>query len=233
MLDGRTASGHRTQDRAPFILCLDRDGAGGRTRVCELELSLFARVRGRSRKCGVATRSAIEQIASILKMMRHANMPIQRQLIMPVAKSCLLQRHSTYLILKYWLPVAVCAGCIFYLSVSCNISVVGMAFYVSESDKIDHMMAYAGLSGCCYRAFQSVPRPWMAKYCGSLAVLAATVFGLFCEWCQLSVPGRMADGMDALANSVGAVFGFAVLSMRVSFRTGVGNSRIRHLMQNW
>jgi VanZ family protein len=55
----------------------------------------------------------------------------------------------------------------------------------------------------------------MAKYCGSLAVLAATVFGLFCKWCQLFVPGRMADGMDALANSVGAVFGFAVVSMRV------------------
>jgi hypothetical protein len=43
----------------------------------------------------------------------------------------------------------------------------------------------------------------------------------------------MADGMDVMANSVGAIFGFAVLSMRVYFRTGVGNSRIRHLMQNW
>jgi hypothetical protein len=146
-------------------------------------------------------------------------------------KVMFIQRHSTYLILKYWLPVAVCAGCIFYLSVSCNISVVGMAFYVSESDKLDHMMAYGALSGCCYRAFQSVPRPWMAKYCGSLAVLAATVFGLFCEWCQLFVPGRMADGMDVMANSVGAIFGFAALSMRVYFRTDVGNSRTRHLMQ--
>jgi hypothetical protein len=41
MLDGRTASGHRTQDRAPLILCLDRDGVGGRTGVCELDLPLL------------------------------------------------------------------------------------------------------------------------------------------------------------------------------------------------
>ena len=123
-----------------------------------------------------------------------------------------------YVILKYWLPVVVCAGSIFYLSVTCDVSVFGMAFYVPESDKFDHMTAYAALSVCCYWALQSLPGRWVARYCGSLAVLSATVFGLFCEWCQLFVPGRMADGMDAVANGVGAIFGFAVVAMLASFR---------------
>lgn len=68
------------------------------------------------------------------------------------------------------------------------------------SDKINHLMGYAGLAALIALSGQ--------RY-GWAAALAVG-FGLMIEWAQLYVPGRSgADLLDMAANLVGALLGIA------------------------
>ncbi len=68
-----------------------------------------------------------------------------------------------------------------------------------------HVPVYALLAMLIGRALRLWPLSVTAAVV--LAFTTATVFGIFDEWHQLSVPGRYATATDVLLNAVGAALG--------------------------
>jgi VanZ family protein len=99
-----------------------------------------------------------------------------------------------------WLPVALDAALIFYLS-----SIPSLATPPGPvSDKHFHFMSYALLSALLVRAFASAR---MGAVTGRIAVLAfvvATLYGATDEVHQIFVPGRTAALDDLAADALGA-----------------------------
>ena len=111
-------------------------------------------------------------------------------------------------VLWYWVPVALFAGTIFYLSSQSHPEDQLPSFLVKGiSDKVLHAVEYAILSLLCYRAFRWAAWPAVAQQAVVLAIVTASVYGLTDEAHQLFVPFRESSWQDWLADTAGAAIG--------------------------
>ena len=108
----------------------------------------------------------------------------------------------------YWVPVALYAGTIFYLSAQSHPEDDLPSFLFEEiSDKVLHAVEYGILSLLCYRAFRWAAGPAVARQAVVLAIVTASAYGLTDEAHQLFVPFRESSWQDWLADTIGAVIG--------------------------
>ena len=111
-------------------------------------------------------------------------------------------------VLWYWVPVALYAGTIFFMSAQSHPEDQLPSFLFKEvSDKVLHAVEYGILSLLCYRAFRRAAGPAVARQAVVLAILTASVYGLTDEVHQAFVPLREATWQDWLADTIGAVIG--------------------------
>jgi VanZ family protein len=75
------------------------------------------------------------------------------------------------------------------------------------NDKVLHTLEYAILAILCYRAFLHASGPWLAEFAGSLAIIAAILFGVSDEFHQSFVRLREADPWDLVADAAGSLMG--------------------------
>jgi VanZ family protein len=112
--------------------------------------------------------------------------------------------------LKYWLPVLLYAGLIFYVS---SISLPTPPIKVPFSDKIVHVLEYAILGCLVYRACIGTPKILFFKNASSISILSSTLYGLSDEIHQFFVPGRCMDFFDFLADTIGACLAILLLNL--------------------
>ena len=111
-------------------------------------------------------------------------------------------------VLWYWVPVALYAGVIFYLSTQSHPEDDLPSFLFEEvSDKVLHAVEYGILSLLCYRAFRWAAGPAVARQAVVLAIVTASVYGITDEAHQFFVPFRESSWQDWLADTIGAVIG--------------------------
>jgi VanZ family protein len=81
------------------------------------------------------------------------------------------------------------------------------------TDKHMHLLAYAGLALVLVRALSGAR--WSAVTAVTLlqAALLTVVYGASDEWHQSFVPGRTPDGLDILADAVGAALAVGGVGM--------------------
>jgi len=108
----------------------------------------------------------------------------------------------------YWVPVALYAGVVFFLSSQSHLEDQLPSFLLKDvSDKVLHAVEYGILSLLCYRAFRWAAGPAVARQAVVLAILTASAFGLTDEMHQAFVPLRDASWQDWLADTIGAIIG--------------------------
>jgi len=108
----------------------------------------------------------------------------------------------------YWVPVALYAGTIFYLSSQSHPEEQLPSFLIEDvSDKVLHAVEYGILALLCYRAFRWAAGPAVARQAVVLAIVTASVYGLTDEAHQFFVPFRESSWLDWLADTIGAVIG--------------------------
>ena len=108
----------------------------------------------------------------------------------------------------YWVPVALYAGTIFYLSSQSHPEEQLPSFLIEDvSDKVLHAVEYGILALLCYRAFRWAAGPAVARQAVVLAILTASAYGITDEAHQLFVPFRESSWLDWLADTIGAVIG--------------------------
>ena len=111
-------------------------------------------------------------------------------------------------VLWYWMPVALYAGTIFYLSAQSHPEDDVPSFLFEDiSDKVLHAVEYAGLGVLCYRAFRWGVSGQVASYALLFAIVTASLYGMTDEAHQLFVPFRESSWQDWLADTIGAVIG--------------------------
>ena len=111
-------------------------------------------------------------------------------------------------VLWYWVPVALYAGAIFYLSAQSHPEDQLPSFLLEDvSDKVLHAVEYGILALLCYRAFRWAAGPAVARQAVVLAILTASAYGITDEAHQLFVPFRESSWLDWLADTIGAVIG--------------------------
>ena len=116
-------------------------------------------------------------------------------------------------VLWYWVPVALYAGTIFYLSAQSHPEENLPAFVFKEvSDKVLHAVEYGILSLLCYRAFRRAAGPAVARQAVVLAIVTASVYGITDEVHQAFVPLRESSWLAWLADTIGAAI--AAMSWR-------------------
>ena len=108
----------------------------------------------------------------------------------------------------YWLPVALYAGMIFYLSAQSHPDEQLPSFLLKDvSDKVLHAVEYGILAVLCYRAFRWAAGPAVAQQAVVAAIVAASVYGVTDETHQLFIPFRESSWLDWLADTAGAAIG--------------------------
>jgi VanZ family protein len=108
----------------------------------------------------------------------------------------------------YWVPVALYAGTIFYLSSQSHPEEQLPSLLIEDvSDKVLHAVEYGILALLCYRAFRWAAGPAVARQAVVLAIVTASVYGLTDEAHQLFVPFRESSWLDWLADTIGAAIG--------------------------
>jgi VanZ family protein len=108
----------------------------------------------------------------------------------------------------YWVPVALYAGVIFYLSAQSHPEEQLPSFLLKDvSDKVLHAVEYGILALLCYRALRWAAGPAVARQAVVLAIVTASVYGITDEAHQLFVPFRESSWQDWLADTIGAAIG--------------------------
>jgi VanZ family protein len=126
---------------------------------------------------------------------------------------CDATRHGTMVqVFWYWVPVALYAAVIFYMSAQSHPEDQLPSFLLRHvSDKVLHAVEYGILSLLCYRAFRRAAGPDVARQAVALAIVTASVYGLTDEVHQAFVPLREATWQDWLADTVGATLAAAAV----------------------
>ncbi len=122
-------------------------------------------------------------------------------------------------LIRYWGPVVLYAGFIFYLSSQSSFPDTLPTFVEKLGDKAHHMMAYGLFGLLWYRAFRWSAGPRSARRAALLAIVAATVYGVTDEMHQSFVPLRDADPWDVVADTAGAAVAVFAMDRWVSRRT--------------
>ncbi len=108
----------------------------------------------------------------------------------------------------YWVPVALYAGAIFYLSAQSHPDEQLPSFLLEDiSDKVLHAVEYAVLGGLCYRALRWGASGQVASHALLFAIVMASLYGMTDEVHQLFVPFRESSWQDWLADTIGAAIG--------------------------
>jgi VanZ family protein len=110
-------------------------------------------------------------------------------------------------LLWLWLPVALDAGLIFYLSSIPQLATPPGPF----SDKHFHGGSYALLAALLVRALASGRMAGVTARVAIGAFLLATLYGATDEFHQLFVPGRTASFADLAADALGAAAAVGLL----------------------
>ena len=119
-----------------------------------------------------------------------------------------VRQDVTLQMVWYWLPVALYAGAIFYLSSQSHPEKQLPSFLLEDvSDKVLHAVEYGILAIVCYRAFRWGAGPHVAQQALVLAIVTASVFGITDEVHQFFVPFRESSWQDWLADTIGAAIG--------------------------
>ena len=106
--------------------------------------------------------------------------------------------------LKYWAPLYLYAGIIFYVSsIPKPLPDISIPYF----DKVLHVIEYAVFGILAARAFKSSPREILYKNFKMLAVLAAVAYGASDELHQLFVSCRVCDAFDLAADLAGGTIG--------------------------
>lgn len=106
--------------------------------------------------------------------------------------------------LRFWFPVFLYSGIIFYMSslVKVNVPLSDWNF-----DKIYHIVEYIPFGFLVYRAvYRTQAQPDKHRVL-KIALLSSFCYGLSDEIHQLYVPGRSSSGVDLLADTVGGFIG--------------------------
>ena len=108
----------------------------------------------------------------------------------------------------YWVPVALYAGAIFYLSAQSHPEEQLPSFLLKDvSDKVLHGVEYGILAVLCFRAFRWAAGSAVARQAVVLAIVTASVYGVTDEVHQFFVPFRESSWLDWLADTIGATIG--------------------------
>ncbi len=109
--------------------------------------------------------------------------------------------------LKYWLPLCLYAGLIFYVSsIPKPLPHISIPYF----DKFLHLIEYAIFGILSARAFKSSGREALYKNFIMLAVLASVVYGASDELHQLFVSCRSFDAFDLAADLMGGTIGAVI-----------------------
>jgi VanZ family protein len=115
--------------------------------------------------------------------------------------------------LWYWVPVALYAGFIFFMSAQSHPEEQLPSFLLKDvSDKVLHAVEYAVLGVLCYRGFRWGVSGQVASRALLFAIVTTSLYGMTDEAHQLFVPFRESSWQDWLADTIGAAIG--VLSWR-------------------
>ena len=114
---------------------------------------------------------------------------------------------SPFSVLRYWGPVCVYAGLIFFGSSVSNPPESVSSLMEKISDKILHLCEYGVLGALAYRACRHGAGVRAARHAVIVAVAGCALYGLSDELHQLFVPHRQGDPLDLVADSLGATFG--------------------------
>jgi VanZ family protein len=119
-----------------------------------------------------------------------------------------IRRGEIVPIFWYWLPVALYAGMVFYLSSQPHPDEHLPSFLFKDvSDKVLHAVEYAVLGGLCYRALRWGTSGAVASYALLFAIVTASLYGITDEVHQFFVPFRESSWLDWLADTAGASVG--------------------------
>ncbi|MBI2136539.1 VanZ family protein [Candidatus Woesearchaeota archaeon] len=102
----------------------------------------------------------------------------------------------------YWLPVIIYMYLIFYLSSIPGTDVTAKIFI---NDKILHGIEFFILAVLLYRCFNNAKNRRIKENRYILAISLAILYAVSDEFHQSFVPGRAADIIDVIADSIGAV----------------------------
>ncbi len=120
-------------------------------------------------------------------------------------------------VLRFWLPVVLYIGLIFFVSSLENLQAPPL--FGSFSDKVPHALEYGVLGFLLVRAMRGTDLVGGSVRSGLVSIIIGLVVGLSDELFQGHVPGRVSDPLDFLADSVGlALSVFVFLVLRVSTR---------------
>jgi len=106
--------------------------------------------------------------------------------------------------LKYWAPLYLYAGIIFYIS---SIPEPLPQISIPYFDKFLHVIEYAVFGILAARAFKNSPLEVLRRNFKILAVLAAVAYGTSDELHQLFVSCRSYDTFDVIADLIGGTIG--------------------------
>jgi VanZ family protein len=106
--------------------------------------------------------------------------------------------------LKYWVPLYIYAGFIFYVS---SIPKPLPDIAIPNFDKFLHIIEYSVFGILAARAFKNSPKEFLYKNFKILAVLAAVVYGASDEIHQIFVSCRVCDVFDLAADLAGGTIG--------------------------
>jgi VanZ family protein len=106
-----------------------------------------------------------------------------------------------------WAPVVIYMAAVFYASSLSELPSIANRF----SDKLEHAIAYAGLSVLLVRALAGGLRRPAAARTALLAIVIAAIYGASDEFHQHFVPYRSMDAYDLLADTTGATLAAGAL----------------------
>ena len=110
-------------------------------------------------------------------------------------------------VLRYWGPVGLYAGLIFFGSSISTPPEVISSLLKDISDKVVHVSEYALFGALIYRASRHGSGPWIAQHAVLAAAVGSALYGVSDETHQWFVPFRQSDVWDVLADTVGGTVG--------------------------
>jgi len=114
-------------------------------------------------------------------------------------------------LLKYWVPLYLYAGLIFYLSsIPKPLPEVGIPFF----DKVLHVFEYAVFGLLASRAFKHSPRKIFFENFVILAVSLSVLYGISDEFHQMFVSERQMSIFDVAADGIGGIVGTFIYSVK-------------------
>lgn len=108
------------------------------------------------------------------------------------------------LCIKFWLPVFIWMGVIFYLS---SVPAKDIPLLFPFQDVLTHFVIYAILAYFFSRAIKNTYSGLALKNILYLTIIFGFSYGVSDEFHQLFVPGRSASGFDLFINSLGSFAG--------------------------